>query len=260
MEASTQLEAVLPLAQLGAVLLRYMNENSQAIHDRIFALPGLHESLLRERSRTLSVEKAEETSGGTVSHADAASEHIPEQVPEQAQALPLDRNHVPMIPNLPYVSRSQVNKSVVFVKDDLFRKDELTPMRDQYLQWREIHDRDLVSTSVWDRLLAALRALDALQNEEIGSISLEMTYLFLFYQFRQLKISKEITSSKRDRLYEAILESLYPEWENMKEIARRRHRNRLTGQMKIGRRWSFVVDRLSHGAILLAGKKISTIM
>jgi hypothetical protein len=67
MEASlTQLEAVLPLAQLRAVLLRYMNENSQAIQDRTFALPDLHEHLLRERSRAPSVEKADKTSGGTV--------------------------------------------------------------------------------------------------------------------------------------------------------------------------------------------------
>jgi hypothetical protein len=149
---------------------------------------------------------------------------------------------------------------VVFVGGDLFRKDDLTPVRDQYLQWWEIRDKNLVSTSAWDRHLAALRALDALRNEEIGSISLEMTYIFLLYQFRQLKISKEIMSSKKDRLYEAILELLFPEWDNMKEIFRRRHRNRLTGQMKIGRRWSFVVDRLSHGIVFLAGKKISTIM
>lgn len=67
-------------------------------------------------------------------------------------------------------------------------------------------------------------------------------------------------SSKRDRLYDAILESLYPEWDNMKEIFRRRHRNKLIGQIKIGRRWSFVVDRLSRGVVFLAGKKISTIM
>jgi hypothetical protein len=166
-----------------------------------------------------------------------------------------------MVLSGPYISRSLVNKSIVFVENDLFRRTEITPIRDQYLQWREIRDRDLGLTSVWDRLLAAIRALESRRNEEIGSISLEMTYLFLFYQFRQFKISKEVTFSKRDRLYGTILESLYPEqWRNMKEVVRRRHRNRLIGQVSSGRRWSFVVDRLSHGAILLAGKKISTIV
>lgn len=61
-----------------------------------------------------------------------------------------------MNPNSPYVSRSLVNKSVVLIEDDLFPKDKLIPIRDQHLQWREIHDRDLASTSVWDRLLANL--------------------------------------------------------------------------------------------------------
>jgi hypothetical protein len=101
-----------------------MNENSQVIQDRTFALPDLHEHLLRERSRAPSVEKADKTSGGTVSHSDTASEHIPEQVPEQMQASPSDNNRVQMIPSGPYISRSLVNKSVVFVENDLFRKTE----------------------------------------------------------------------------------------------------------------------------------------
>jgi hypothetical protein len=46
----------------------------------------------------------------------------------------------------------------------------------------------------------------------------------------------------------------------MKEIARRRYRNRLIGQMKIGRRWSFIVDHLSQGIVLLIGNKISSII
>lgn len=45
----------------------------------------------------------------------------------------------------------------------------------------------------------------------------------------------------------------------MNETVQRRHRNKLTGQMNIGSRWS-VVARLSHGADFLAGKKIPTIM
>lgn len=127
-----QLEAALPLAHLRALLLRYVNENSQAIHDRTFSLPGLREPLLQERSKAPLVKIAEETSGSTLSH--AASEHILEQVPEQEQTSPSDRNHMQIIPNGPYVSRSLVNTTVVFIEDDLFRKTDLTPMRDQYIQ------------------------------------------------------------------------------------------------------------------------------
>jgi hypothetical protein len=122
MEASlTQLEAILPLTQLRAVLLRYINENRHPIHNR-FALPSLLERLLRERSGASSVRRAEETLGGTVSHADAVSEHVPEQVLEQARASPSDRNHILMNPNSPYVSRSLVNKSVeVFIPTAVIR-------------------------------------------------------------------------------------------------------------------------------------------
>lgn len=100
-----------------------------------------------------------------------------------------------------------------------------------------------------------------LKNEEIGSIPLEITYLYLFSQHRQFKRSNSVGSLKNAGLCDTILRRLYTEeWDHLSDGARQRHRDKLKRQLVIGRRRSIAVDHLSHRVMLLAGKKISTLM
>jgi hypothetical protein len=103
-----------------------------------------------------------------------------------------------------------------------------------------------------DRIIAAANRLKMLKDEEIGSIPLKMTYFYLFSQHRLCK---------RAGLCDTIVRRLYAEeWDHLSDGARQRHRDKLKRQLIISRRWSIAVNRLSHGVILLAGKKLSTLM
>lgn len=88
-----------------------------------------------------------------------------------------------------------------------------------------------------------------------------MTYFSLFSRHRQYKLSNGVGSLENAGLYDTILRRLYAEeWDHLSDGARQRLRDKLKRQLVIGRRWSAAVAHLSHGAMLLAGKKLSTLM
>lgn len=160
-----------------------------------------------------------------------------------------------------YVSRSLINRNFTFAESDLFRKDPITSLRDQYLRWRHNCTEYDDLNSVLDRIVAATNRLSTLKDDEIGSIPLEMTYLYLFSQYRQYKLGNDVVSLTNRGLCDAILHRLYAEeWDNLSDGARQRYRDKLQSQLFIGRRWSVAVNRLSPGVILLAGKKLSSLV
>jgi hypothetical protein len=112
-----------------------------------------------------------------------------------------------------------------------------------------------------DRIVAAANRLSILKDDEIGSIPLEMTYFYLFSQYRHYKLGNDRVSLTNSGLYDAILHRLHgDEWGNLSDGVRQCHRDKLHRQLFIGRRWSVAVDRLSSGVILLAGKKLSSLV
>lgn len=233
-------------AQIGAVFLRYAVESRHSLFSQ-------HRSLFRGHSSdgASSSESAVERSNATTGRIAASG------VPE----LPATGS-IPVQMSPTYVSQTSVRRSTKFTNKDLFRNDESTSLRKEYLSWREICTYDLSPTTpILNRLVDAIKRLDMLKSEEIGSIPLEMAYLSLFNHYREYKHLNEIKPHKNGGLYDLILQRLYAkEWEDMSENVRRRRRGKFCRQVAIGRRWSFVVDNLSRGAIFLIGKKIATLM
>lgn len=159
-----------------------------------------------------------------------------------------------------YISRALVNRSFTFAESDLFRNDRNT-LRAQYLRWRHICAGDYGHDSKLERIVAAINRLSKLKDEAIGSIPLEMTYYYLFSHYRQYKLDNDVASITNAPLCDTILRRLHAKgWDNLSDRVRQRHREKLRCQLLTGRRWSLIIGQLSHGVVLLAGKKISSLM
>ena len=65
-----------------------------------------------------------------------------------------------------------MNRTFTFTVRDMFRSDEFTSLRDQYIRWRHIYAEDDDLNSVLDRIFAAVNRLKLLKDEDIGSIPL----------------------------------------------------------------------------------------
>lgn len=238
------------LAQLGAAFLRYAIENPQFRNDTDPSLYTLLESLSPGRSTSMSVEESSDVidhqaNASRTSEAPATSSMVHTSKPDTEA----------------YISRAVTNRNFTFTETDLFRKDQITSLRDQYLRWRDNCTEYDTLNSVLDRIVAAANRLSMLKDDEIGSIPLEMTYFYLFSQYRQYKLGNDVVFLTNHGLCEAILHRIHAEeWDNLSDRARQRHRDKLQRQLFIGRRWSVAVDRLSPGVILLAGKKLSSLV
>lgn len=238
------------LAQLAATFLRRAIENSQFRNDTNPSLDTLLESLSPGRSTSTLVEESDDVinhpaNTSRASEAPATSSMIHASEPDSEA----------------YISRALVNRNFTFTESDLFRNDQITLLRDQYLRWRHACTEYDDLNSVLDQIVAAADRLSTLKHDEIGSIPLEMTYFYLFSQYRQYKLGNDVVSATKGGLYDAILRRLYAaDWSNLSDRFRQRHRDKLQRQLLIGRRWSVAVDRLSPGVILLAGKKLSSLV
>ncbi|PYH98842.1 hypothetical protein BO71DRAFT_24854 [Aspergillus ellipticus CBS 707.79] len=238
------------LAQLGATFLRHAIENPQFRNNTNLSLNTLLENLSPDRITSTSIE----TSGDVIDHQPNASRTS--EAPVTSSMI-----HASKPATGAYVSRTLVNRNFKFGESDLFRKDQITSLRDQYLRWRHNCTEYDGLRSVLDRIVAAANRLSMLRDDEIGSIPLEMTYYYLFSQYRQYKLGNDVVSLPKRGLCEGILHRLYAEeWVNLSERAKQRHRDKLQRELFIGRRWSVAVDRLSPGVILLAGKRLSSLV
>lgn len=238
------------LAQLGAACLKHALENPQAQHNKDSPLFALFRSLSQGHIALASIEKPDDVTDRRPNASEIS------QLPATSWMT-----HVSKPDTKTYVARTLVNRNLTFIESDLFRNDQSPFFRDQYLRWRHICGEDDDRGSVLDRIVAAAKRLNMLKDEEIGSIPLEMTYFYLFSHYEQYKLSNNVASLTNGGLYDSILHRLYAaEWDHLSDRARLRHRDKLRRHLVIGRRWSLAVDRLSRGVILLAGKKISTLM
>lgn len=238
------------LAQLGATFLRYAIENPQFRNGTDPSLYTLLESLSLGRSTSMSVEE----SGDVIDHQVKASRAS--EAPVTSSMIPASKPDTEA-----YISRTLVNRNFTFTESDLFRKDQITSLRDQYLRWRHNCTEEDDLNSVLDQIVAAANRLSTLKDDEIGSIPLEMTYFYLFSQYRQYKLSNDGVYLTKSGLYDTILHRLHgDEWDNLNDGVRQCHRDKLHRQLFIGRRWSVAVDRLSPGVIILAGKKLSSLV
>lgn len=110
-----------------------------------------------------------------------------------------------------YIFWAIISRNSTFTESDLFRNDQITTLRDQYLRWQLNSAEDLVANDsrdtdpTFDRIVAAASRLDALKREEIGSIPLEMAYLFLFTYYRQYKLFNDTASLRHASVYDAVL-------------------------------------------------------
>jgi hypothetical protein len=88
-----------------------------------------------------------------------------------------------------------------------------------------------------------------------------MAYVAQIHYYRQYKPHYEDNSQEKASLYDTILQRVYAEkWDNMDEKARRQCQTKLSRQLAVGRRWFIAINKLSHGALFLSGKKLSTLM
>lgn len=101
------------------------------------------------------------------------------------------------------------NRNFTFTESDLFRKDQITSLRDQYLRCRDNCTENDNLNSVLDRIVAAAYRLNMLKNDEIGSIPLEMTYFYLFSQYRQYKLGNDVVFLTNRGLCDAILHRMH---------------------------------------------------
>jgi hypothetical protein len=249
------MEASVPqLAQLGATFLQYAIENPQFEHEK----DSPFFTLLRSLSQGNGVPASVEASGRIDDH----QANAPAASVSEFSELPSTSNvtHVATPVSKAWISRALVNRSFTFTESDLFRSDRNT-LRDQYLRWRHICAEDYGHGSILERIVAGVNRLSMLKNESIGSIPLEMTYYYLFSQFRQYKLGDDVASLTNTDFYDTILRRLHAEgWDHLSDRARHRHRDKLRCQVLLGRRWAVTIGRLSHGVVLLAGKKISSLM
>ena len=160
-----------------------------------------------------------------------------------------------------FISRTTIKRDTRFNESDLFSGDSIMVRRDEFRCFKEYFEQWQAESGDLNRLVEVTRRLNNLAHEQVGSIALEMTYLFQFHYYQRYKSGDEILHEKRARLYDVILEQLYAnEWFTLDEMTRSQRRHKIANQIKIGRRWSICVSKLSHGAILLGSKKLSTLM
>lgn len=235
------------LAQLGATFLRHAVKIPRAQQDKDLV------TLLRNFTQDQSAPTSDEISDGVTDDRANASD-IP-QLPVVSRTSDGDSglNHMLKPDTQSYVvPRAPLNRGdFILTENDFIRNDQIMLPRDQYLHWRQIQAEDNAHTSVLDRIVAAAKRLNMLKEEEIGSMPLEMRFG---------KSVPSFTNKFKGPCNVVLHELFAEEWEHFSERTKLRHRHKLQNQLYIGRRWSIAVDHLSTGVILLAGKKISTLM
>jgi hypothetical protein len=228
------------MAQIGATFLRHIIENS-AQQDQNSPLLSLLKNPSSLTEKVHVTERQVNTSETSKVRAASAVTHRPD--------------------SKAYISRVSVNRNLTFTQNDLFRKDDIVSLRDQYLRWRHICVEDGNHDALLDRIVSAFSRLNTLKDEGIGSIPLEMTYFSLFFHYQRYRCGQNHVSPKNGSLCDTILHQVFGEdWDHFNDATRQRHQNKLSNQLIIGRRWSVAVDRLSHGVLFLAGKKIPSLM
>ena len=247
------------LAQLGATFLRHAIKNRRAQQDK--DLVTLLRNFTQDQSAPTSVGISDAVTDDRANASDIPQLPVVPRTSDGDSGL----NYVLKPDTQSYVvPRAPLNRGdFTLTENDFIRNDQITLPRDQYLHWRQIHAEDNAHTSVLDRIVAAAKRLNMLKEEEIGSMPLEMTYFYLFSNYQEYRFGKSVPSftKKIKGPCNVVLHELFAEeWEHFSERTKLRHRHKLQNQLYIGRRWSIAVDHLSSGVILLAGKKISTLM
>ena len=234
------------LAQLDATVLQRAIESPQLQQDNISSLTTLISSIYRAQRTPTSAGISDKVTDHEVNESEVSGLRT---APSIIDMLKPDTKQ--FISRISTKSRKTV---LVFTEESLFRNDHITSFRDQFLRWRQICAENNNVNSLLDRIVAAASCLKTLKDEEVGSIPLEMTYFYLFNQYQRYKLAYP-------RSFETILRRLHAEdWDNFSDRIKGGHRAHLEFQLAIGRRWAFAVDRLSYGVILLAGKKLSSLM
>ena len=154
---------------------------------------------------------------------------------------------------------------MVFSRTDLFRDNATAMIQTQYPLWQKGHfwKADLIipkrQDSALQCLLKAARSLDMLkESDRIGSIYLEMAYLLHFLCYKEFIQSHVRTDSGA---IETFLKHLYTtDWNQVDKEVQLKRRALLQNKVSIGKRWYITVGKLSYGAIILCGKKLSTVM
>jgi hypothetical protein len=151
-----------------------------------------------------------------------------------------------------------------FMATDLFRGDAASMIRVQYPLWRKGRFwKDNLNLpnrqGTLQRLLRASRRLDMLdKSERIGSIHLEMSYLFYFIcytKFMNCHIKTDCSAT------ETLLKHLYRgDWDDINTQVQQKRRKHLQHRVSTGKKWFITVQKLSYGVIILCGRRLSTIM
>ncbi|KAJ5215204.1 uncharacterized protein N7498_001611 [Penicillium cinerascens] len=144
-----------------------------------------------------------------------------------------------------FISRTTIKRDLRFNESDLFDDDDIMVRKEEFRCFTEYFEQWQAESGDLNRIVEVTRRLNNLGHEKVGSIALEMTYLFQFHCYQQYRSGNEILYEKHARLYDIILEQLYAnEWFTLDEKTRSQRRYRIANQIKIGRRWSICVSSL----------------